>query len=387
MSLGLVLGLLACGILREAPSSLRAVDWVVPAPSGDWIALGGPGRFRLARRRVSLLNLATGEFFRAGYQISPGEALPVLSPDGKTAAWSRSRPTLRGETVHAVITRALGPAGPGRTARDPAVLGEAPLILFSGDGRRLALLTAESLFLRDRQTGRLVLEARPREPFWLWGSRGFTTATFVSPDVLRVYRVRASEISSRESVLDILELDAGTPRFSPVGRAGPFEGVFPILADSTRERLLVRETAKRILLLDGKNGKTIRDFSGGTAAARIADFLSDGRIALFETERAQVHLALLDRTGREETRIPLGPGERAFFVGEPAPGSIDVAVAFAAALSSHDARIVRVNTALGTAETIADHLFPVTTFCRWTCGDPGRSFAPGSRATRLFYGP
>jgi hypothetical protein len=188
-------------------------------------------------------------------------------------------------------------------------------------------------------------------------------------------------------VLDILELDAAARRLSRVGHAGPFPHVFPLLSDARRERLLVRETARDVLLLDARSGETIRDFGGGIATYRSADFLSDGGMALLESEGGQERLNLLDAAGSLERSVSLGPGDRAFFVGEPRGGLLDVAIAFAAKLPRRDARILRVDRARGTVEAIADHLFPVTTYARWTGGDPGRSFAPGSLATRLFYGP
>ena len=381
----LLSGVFAAWFLRAGPSDLTAVEWVVPPAAGNWIAVGGRARFP-GGRPVFFVNPGTRAFLRAGFRIAAGENLPVLSADGKTAAWTTSRVTLRGETAYVARTMNLDPEHPVRTAWGETSLREAPLIVFSDDGSRIALLTADRIFLRDRRTGRLLLEARPQRPLWLWGSRGFTTATFVTSDLLRVYSVRPSGADSGEGGLDILELDVERSRLALVGHAGPFERVFPILADSRRERLLLRDASNRVVLLDARNGRTIREFSGGAAASRVADFLSDGNLVLLESGRGQVRLSLLDPSGSPESVVPLGPGERAFFVGEPARGSIDVAVALAAGLRRRDARLLRVDAARGTVNPVADHVFPVTTYSRWTCGDPGRTFAPGSEATRLFYG-
>ena len=316
-----------------------------------------------------------------------GGGPPVFSADGKTAAWAASRLTLRGESEFVARALTLDSERPVRAAWDGASFPEAPLIVFSDDESRVAFLTGESLSIRDARTGRVVVAARPEQPLWPWGSRGFTTATFVTPDLLRVYRVRTPGPASREVELDVLELDAAARHLSRVGRAGPFFHLFPLLSNARRERLLVRETARAVRLLDARSGETLRVFAGGSATYRSADFLSDGRIALLESEGGQERLNLLDASGSFQRRVALGPGDRAFFVGEPRDGWIDVAAAFAANLPRRDARIVRIDLTRGTVVTIADHLFPVTTFSRWTGGDPGRSFAPGSLATRLFYGP
>ncbi len=381
------IGVLAFRLLRGEPSDLTAVEWVAPSPAGDWIALSGRLRFRPGDRPVFFENPATGAFVRAGYRMPAGGGPPVFSADGRTAAWAASRLTLRGESGFVARALTLDSERPGSPAWDGVSFPEAPLIVFSDDGSRLAFLTGESLSIRDARTGRVIVAARPAQPLWPWGSRGFTTATFVTPDLLRVYRVSNPEQASRNVELDVLELDAAARRLSRVGHAGPFSHVFPLLSDARRERLLVRETARAVRLLDARSGETLRVFAGGAATYRSADFLSDGRIALLESEGGQERLNLLDASGALERRVSLGPGDRAFFVGEPRAGLLDVAAAFAANLPRRDARIVRIDLTRGTAATIAGHLFPVTTFSRWTGGDPGRSFAPGSLATRLFYGP
>lgn len=381
------LGALTVRLLRGSPPDLTSVEWAAPSPAGDWIAVAGSFRLRFGDQAVFFENPPTGEFVRAGYRLPTGGSAPVFSADGKTAAWAAPRVTLRGESGFVARARTLDSERPGRTGWDGAFFPEAPLIVFSDDGTRLAFLTGESLSIRDARTGRVIVAARPAQPLWPWGSRGFTTATFVTPELLRVYRVRSPGPASREAVLDILELDAAARRLSRVGHAGPFPHVFPLLSDARRERLLVRETARDVLLLDARSGETIRDFGGGIATYRSADFLSDGGMALLESEGGQERLNLLDAAGSLERSVSLGPGDRAFFVGEPRGGLLDVAIAFAAKLPRRDARILRVDRARGTVEAIADHLFPVTTYARWTGGDPGRSFAPGSLATRLFYGP
>src|SRR5262249_32997415 len=145
-------------------------------------------------------------------------------------------------------------------------LREAPLLVFSDDGSRLAILTADSISVREVAGLGLVLEDRPRQPLWLWGSRGFTAATFAGRDRLRVYCVRSP--SPREARLEILELDMAGRRLACVGRAGPFPHAFPLLCDSRRERLLLRETSRDFALLDARSGATLRELRGGAAAYR-----------------------------------------------------------------------------------------------------------------------
>ena len=373
------------GVLRWERSLPGSAEWVIPSTSGDWIAAGAPAQFWRAGRRVFFMDPSTGKFFR-GSRVSAGHGVPVLSPDGRTAAWTRSGFTLRGETESLAHILQFDSEGTARNEWDAAPLHEPPLIVFSDDGSRIALVTAERVSVRDLKSGRLAGEGRPRQPLWLWGSRGFTTATFFSRGVLRIYCLRPSESPPRETGLDILEFDVDRGRLSRIGRAAPLERVFPILADAARERLLVRGASAKLALLDARSGRPLREFAGGKATSRVADFLSDGRIALFESELGHVRLDLLDRTGSLERSIDLGAGERAFLAGEAAPGTLDVAVAFAANLRRRDARVLRVDLASGSSRPIADHVFPVATYARWTCGDPGRVFPPGAEATRLYYG-
>jgi hypothetical protein len=374
-------------VVSATPSGLTAIDWVVPAPKGHWIAVSGPARFRGDYRPIFFQNLATKDFFRSGSRNTIGASVPILSSDGKTAGWTTSRVSWNGELSFLPHTRTLDSGKSGETIWETASLGEAPLVVFSDDGSRMAMITADTISVSDLRSGRLVVAAHPRQPLWRWSGRGFTAATFVTPDRLRVYRVCSSGPASRGGDLDILELDAPGRRLFQVGHAGPFERVFPLLTDSRRERLLVRETARTILLLDARSGDTIRAFADGPVTYRSADFLSDGRIALLESERGHGRLRLLDAAGSLQQEVSLGPGERALFIGELRPGVLGIALGSGPAMLRRDARILRVEPRTGNVETIADHIFPITTYARWTGGDPGKLFAPGSEATRLFYGP
>ena len=374
----------AAWVVGATPSDIRRVDWATPAARGDWMTVTGPAKWRGGYRPVFFENARTGEFIR----VRPffRSRLPVISSDGRRAAWTSAVPGL-GEPTLTPRTVTLDPKHPDRVAWETKDLHEDPLLVFSSDSSRLAVISAERITVWDAVRGRMLAAARP--PFPLWEhARGFTFATFAGNDTLRVYSIRLSPDPSggrNRSVLDILELDVAARRLRRTGGAGPFVSTFPILTDTARRRLLLRDGPSSIVLLDARTGATLRTFAGGAAVSRSADFLSDGRIALFESPGGAGRVVVLSPEGEREREISVGAAERAYILGERPAGALLIVAGSRAELNASDGRVLVVDLSRNSVRPWAEHLSPVAPYARFMAGDPGAIPEPGSLATRLFF--
>jgi len=368
----LLVALFGQWVLHPSPRSLTAVFWIAPSPRGDWFAVAGPAR---GRRPIFVENLETGEFLRA-------PSFPVFSPDGSRAAWTDRAPGLPDPsfTPHTV---SLGDARHPATAWETKGLHEPPLLVFSPDASRFAVLASDQVVVWDAAGGKMIAAAKPPEPLWEQ-SRGATCATFAG-DRLMIYAVRRS--GERGRTIEISAFDAAARTFRRTGTAGPFAATFPILADGSRRRLLVREKAAVLHLLDGESGALRRSFAGGDAAFRIASFLSDGGIALFESVHGAGTLVVLSPDGEERRRIPIGPADRAYLLGERRPGAVLLLAGTASELRQRRGRAIVADVGTGRTETWAEGIRPASPYASFLSGDPGGGPAPGSAGTRLFLTP
>jgi hypothetical protein len=365
------LALLGAWVLHPNPSSLGRIDWIAPAPAGDWLAVSGPARWR---RPVFLENNRTGEFLRI-----PAPA--VISPDGSTAAWSESRPGLP-QPFFTPRSVSLSDPGHPATAWETKDLREEPLLVFSPDARRLAIIASDRVVVWNTAGG-MAAAARPPRPLWE-DARGFTGATFAGDDVLKIYAMRRSAGNLR--FIDLLSFDVRARTFRRTGTAGPFSGTFPVLADAARDRILVREKGATIDLLDGETGKTLKTFGKG-AAFRAAAFLSDGGMALFESDGGAGRVVVLSAAGEERRRFPVGPADRAWLLGESRPGTLVLAAGTAAEAQRRECRVLLVDLATGAVRTRATGVVPAAPYASALSGDFGTAPEPGSLATRLFFTP
>jgi hypothetical protein len=308
---------------------------------------------------------------------------PIIAGDGRRAAWTSASPRL-GEPLLTPRTALLDARHPDRVAWETKDLHTDPLLVLSRDSSRLAVIVADQITVWDTSTGAMLVSARPSSALWEQ-ARGFTCATFALPGVLRVYRVRLSPDSSKKSVIDILELDVARRRLGQTGAAGPFAHTFPILTDAARERLLVRDGPESVMLLDARTGALIRKLSGDTAISRSADFLADGRIALFESPGGRGRIVILSRDGDPQKEIPIGPAERAYILGERPAGSLAIVAGSRDDLIRCNGRVLVVDLTRDTVVGWGDHLSPAAPYARFIVGDPGDVPAPDSLATRLFF--
>ena len=374
----------AAWVVGATPLDIRRIDWAGPAARGDWMTIAGPAKWRGGYEPVFFENVRTGEFIRVRPFFQ--SRFPVISADGRRAAWTSSVPGL-GEPTLTPRTTMLDPRHPGRVAWETKDLREDPLLVFSPDSGRLAVIVSDRITVWDTARGTMLAAARP--PFPLWEhARGFTFATFAGDDALRVYSIRLSPDPSggrNRSTLDILELEIAARRLRQTGRAGPFVSTFPILTDAGRERLLLRDGPASIVLLDARTGATLRTLAGETAISRSADFLSDGRIVLFESPAGEGRVVVLSRDGEREKEIPVGPAERAYILGERPAGALVIVAGSRADLNTYNGRVLVVDLSRGVVVPWADHLSPAAPYARFIAGDPGDVPEPGSLVTRLFF--
>jgi len=371
----------AVWVLGATPADIRMVSGIVPAARGDWITVTGPARWRGGYTPTFFENVRTGDFLRVRPFFESRS--PVIAGDGRRAAWTSERPGVDGPflTPH---TLDLDAPNPSRVTWEMKDLRTVPLLVFSPDGKRLAVVTVDRITVWSTESGSMLASAKPPSPLWDH-ARGFTCATFAGADVLRIYAVRPAPDSPRKSIIDIQELDVPRRRLLRTGTAGPFAHTFPILTDAARERLLVRDGPESVTLLDARTGALLRTISGAAAISRSADFLSDGRIALFESPGGQGRVAVLSRDGDREKEIPIGPAERAYILGERPAGSLMIVVGSRNDLIQYAGRVLVVDLARDTVVSWGDRLSPAAPYARFMVGDPGAIPEPESLATRLFF--
>jgi hypothetical protein len=360
-------------VLRPGPADLRSVYWVAPSPRGNWLAFGGAAR---GHSPVFVENVETGVFLRAS-------SFPVFSPDGSQVAWSTTSPGLP-EPVFTPHTASLNDARHPSVAWETKGLHELPLLVFSADGRRLAIVASDRVVVWNAAGGGMVAAARPPSPLWE-DSRGSTCATFAGDDRLMIYAVRDG--AGRTRSIEIFAFDLPTRTFRRTGSAGPFAATFPIVADGSRRRLLVRENAATVHLLDAESGAILRTFGGENAVFRTAVFLSGGEIALFESEGGAGRVIVLSADGQERGRIPIGPADRAYLLGERRPGALALVAGSKTELRERRGRVIVADLAAGKAESWGEGLLPAAPYASFLAGDPGSGPAPESLGTRLFFTP
>jgi len=363
--------LFAAWVLRPSPADLRSVDWIVPSPRGDWIGIFGRAR---GHEPAFLVDIKTGEYLRLGFAR---QRLPVISANGAAAAWTSSDP---GFPESSVTPHTVSLAG-GRhraVAWETKDLRADPILVFSSDARRFAIVAPDRIVVWDAVGGGMLAAATPPRPLWE-EARGFTCATFAGEDRLRIYSARRAA-SDPATTIEIFELDVAARRLRSTGTAGPFRRAFPILASPDRSRILLRDETATVHLLDAVTGETLATFSGGGATFRSATFLSDGRIGLFESGGAVARLRVLSPGGAETGAFPVGGAERAWLLGEPRKGALMLATA-----SAQPRAVLVVDLATGHVERWANGLRPAAPYAATLSGDPGALSAPGGLETRLFF--
>jgi hypothetical protein len=365
-------------VLAATPEDLVEIEGVIPAPAGDWIAVGGTtGKLRGGLEPVFLMDTSSGRSFRL--QASPAIwGGLAFSRDGRHAVWLQMAG--RGTFPVTVHRLELGRPGAEPVATPIGFSEHVPhSLVLSPDGGRMACLVDDRIVAQEMGNGRLLLST-PVLPGEFWSP---DRLRFLDSGTLRFYGTRmgtrmGTRLQEGRSELRVVDFDLGTgravrelrvPRYDHALRAVSPDGQRVLL----RSRTLTRDDLAVVDLRTGEppagilNVEVLSDHS----------FLPDGRVVIARRSsparggRGRIELRLLDDRGAELKRFDL-PGHRARLGGLPAPGLLVVATTRNP--SEKTWRSVLLDLESGALRPIGEGLFPH--------GWPGLPI--GSIGTKLF---
>jgi hypothetical protein len=373
-----LVALYAVWVFSAGPRDLEWLSAALPATRGNWVMVQGPAR---GAEPAFLFDVATGRSQRAGADWR----WPVLSPDGTQAVWFQLSGS-KGPFETMTWKLSDPSAKPVRTVLS---FPGTPTAFLSEHGERLATIAGGILSIHDLASGTSLGSAR------VGGERTYPRGFFLSRDRFRVFRNSSPETPSAGGRLDILEFDTLTKTLATTGTIEDVDGIAYSTSDSG-DRLLVRER-NRIVLRDGRSGELLVSLlERGPTKHAVGRFLSDGRIAisvadvrspaLSQQPGEPLRVELFAPNGKRERTIEIPAHGRIALGGEIAPGRLVVA-AGGATNETLSRTIFLVDVLSGEVRQVADGLFPVAYFAPWSSNRPNYLLAPGSEATKLFYGP
>jgi hypothetical protein len=352
-------------------------------PKGNWMVVGGRARHRFDYQPRFAYDLET-RVSRRLTEVS-ADARLSFSHDGKTLLW------LEGEQPpYELVALTLDRQTPSSGVRRTRIFSSSRWseVALSADDRWLALAEPKGkepglLSVYDLASGRF-LASTPLSP--LTHVRLF----FPRSDLLRIYEIADSYAPSSDPApvrIRIVDFDWKARKATPGGEIGPFrKGWLLLRASPDGDRLLVRDPLERtFFLVDGRSGKTLTALSSPGWKARSATYLSDGQIALTESNESQARLRILDGRGQETLAFGLPHSETIFPAGEVSADKLIVALRAKAGDSAWTSLLVDLKT--GNVKTLGEGLFPLVTFSHWNTTDPFAGPSPGSPASRLFSTP
>ncbi|MGH9390528.1 MAG: hypothetical protein ACRD1Z_13005, partial [Vicinamibacteria bacterium] len=321
---------------------------------------------------VFLFEAGTGRYRRAGAQWR----WPILSPDGTQAVWfDRSGPS---EPFEVMTWKLDDPhSNPVRTTLS---FPGTPAAFLSEHGERLATVSDGLMSVYDLGSGASIASARIDE------KRSYVRGFFVDRDHFRLFRPNRWRGPSERGRIDILEFDVSTKILSTTGSIEDSQD-FGLRATASGDRLLVREKS-RLSLRDGRSGALIVSLLERDPKERMPDarFLSDGRIVAVVASKPNVVIEVFAQDGRHERTIAIPAHDRITLGAEAAPGKLIVAGG-GASNESLSRTIFLADLSSGEVLQVADRLFPVAYFASFLSNMPNYLPAPGSEASKLFYGP
>lgn len=353
-------------VLAAAPEDLVEIDGTIPAPAGDWIALGGStGAGRGKYEPTFLLDTSSGRSFRIGAQSSVWGGL-AFSRDGRHAAWMQ----MAGRGAFPVTIHRLDLDRPGAepVATPVGFSDNIPhSLVLSPDGSRMACIAGERIVAQELGNGKLLLAA-PVLPGEAWEQNRLR---FLDSRTLRFYATRLLREARGE--LRVHDFDLITGRTSREMRLPGSFALAGISPDGQRILLVSRNDPGRteIAIADLRTGEPP---AGMSVDGRISglSFLPDGRAVALLRSRGRSELLLLDGSGAELKRFAL-PGAYVRLGGQPAPGLLVVTTTRDRSLKK-DWRSDLLDLESGKLRPIGEGLFPQ--------GWP--SLAVGSIGTQLF---
>ena len=186
-------------VLAANPEDLVEIGGVIPAPAGDWIAVGGKaGASRGKLGTTFLMDTSSGRSFRVGSQPEDWGGL-TFSLDGRHAAWTQ----MAGRGAFPVTIHRLDLGRPGaKPVATPIGFSDdlSYSLVLSPDGGRLASIAGGRIVAQEIRDGRLLL-AVPVAAGEAWSA---DRLRFLDSRTLRWYGTRVStgrrvELRSRTS--------------------------------------------------------------------------------------------------------------------------------------------------------------------------------------------
>lgn len=310
-------------VLAVSPEDLVEIAGVIPAPAGNWIALGGStGKLRGEFEPNFLLDTSSGRSLLIRSQ-SAGWGGVTFSRDGRHAAWAQM--VGRGALPMIIHRLELDRPGAEPVATPIGFSKHIPhSLVLSPDGARMACLAGERIVAQEMKNGRLLLAA----PILDGESWSADRLRFLDSTTLRLYRTR---IENAQAELRVLDFDLGTGRMVREIRVPGYNhflwGISPdgqqLLLKSRKPELSGQDVAIAIANLPTGElpaGIRLEGVSSGLS------FLTDGRVVSAQRNRGRLGLHLLDSRGKELKRFGL-PGRRVRLGGQPAPGLLVVMIA------------------------------------------------------------
>jgi WD40 repeat protein len=381
-------------VFAARPKDISAVSDAEAVPRGDWIVVKGEARGRFGYEPTFLWKPSSGDFVRVG----PHLAAPVFSKDGQRAAWLRWRQIayMGREIVDLDLISLQGPLRRVSTGISIS-LGEPPVgewpgaLVFSPSGDRIAEFHHRILSVYDILAGKTLASVRLPSSGSVFSNKFW----FLSEDRLRFFASANGNGSpdaplEQVSTLTIFDVDVLANRAERTGSIDVDGRIFPILLSPSGDRLLLRggSTRKQISLHESQTGKLIRTLAEATSPDSVwGDFLSDGQIVVASVHDGKAKLRLFSSEAEETRSIELGSGEHVFFGGEPASGQLLVGTGPGGERRNMNGTIWMIDLKTGSSHRVGRGLYPTVSFPRLMSADPRLPLSPGSRGTRLFYGP
>lgn len=358
-------------VLASAPEDLEEIHGVIPAPAGDWVALGGStGKLRGGFEPVFLLDTSSGRSFRLRSNPLIWWGL-AFSRDGRHVAWMEMAG--RGALPVTLHRLELGRPGAEPAATPIGFSKDVPeSLVLSPDGGRMACLVEGRIVAQEVRNGRLLLST-PVRPGEVWGP---DRLRFLDARTLRWYGARmGTRLQGGSTEFRVVDFDLGTGRAAREIQVPGYDHALRAISPDG-QRLLLRDrrlepSGSEIAIADLRTGEPpirlpVRGVLSGLS------YLADGRVVAAWRNRGRIELRLFDGRGRELKRFDL-PGEHVRLGGQPAPGLLALAITGNRSIQQ-GWRSDLLDLETGALRPIGEGLYPQ--------GWP--SLPPGSLGTRLF---